>query len=116
MEKTAADLYPEILKFCSWYKKETEEKGLQYIKVKIPDGLTPEIVRWNTEEQLHLHGFELLFERAILLNSEIVEGIRGYVGSSSCTKTDEFDRLEKSCASWNRINEITTTVAHTDVF
>ncbi len=110
---TEQALYPEILKFCFWYEKETEEKGLQYIKVRIPDLFTPEVVRWNTGEDLPLHGFELLFERAILLNSEIVDGLKNYVSSTSCVKTDQFDRLEKACTHWNSVN---VTVVRLDVF
>lgn len=107
--------YPEILKFCDWFKKEHDEEGLQYIRVSLPNSFEAKI-SLPYAQPINPHNFELLFEKSAFFTPLVIEGIKNYVISSACLKTSEFDKLEIACAHWNLVNTCTETVKRHDVF
>lgn len=117
-EAIGSCLYPEILKFCEWFKKQQEEKGLQYVHLSLrkdpsaPSSETGGLIRSiiasknspSNVEVFDPKDFANLFGTSLGVTSQIAEELRGYV--ASCSKTETFDYFEKVCAEFNHIEDL----------
>lgn len=78
--------FPEILKFCAWFKKEQEEKGLQYAHLSISNPTST-----------------LGFSRSVFFTPQLVAGLESAITSD---KNLDFSDLEKVCAEFNNSEEM----------
>ncbi len=86
METTTLETrFPEILKFCAWFKKQQEEKGIQYVHLPVSSPSST-----------------LGFGRSVFFTPQLVAGLEGVVTSD---KSLDFSDLEKVCAEFNNITE-----------
>lgn len=83
---TTETRFPEILKFCVWFKKEQEEKGVQYIHLPVT----------NPTDSLG-------FGRSVFFTPQLVTALRNMIDSN---KDIDFSDLEKVCAEFNQIEEM----------
>jgi hypothetical protein len=80
--------FPEILKFCTWFKKEQEEKGLQYMHLPVSSPSS-----------------NLGFGRSVFFTPQLVVGLESVITSD---ENLDFSDLEKVCAEFNNSEEMIT--------
>ena len=95
--------YPEILKFCDWFKKQHEEKGLQYVKLSLHNPLGMKI-SLPGEEVFDPKDFTNWFGKSVFFTPVIIDGLKDYI--LLCVKTEALDHFEKVCAEFNHIENL----------
>lgn len=95
--------YPEILKFCDWFKKKHKEKGMQYVKLSLHNPLGTKI-SLPGEAVFDPKDFTNWFGKTVFFTPVIVDGLRDYI--ASCEKTETFDHFEKVCAEFNHMEDL----------
>jgi hypothetical protein len=83
---TTETRFPEILKFCAWFKKEQEEKGLYYLHLPV-----------------YVPSSNLGFGRSVFFTPQLVSCLEKVIDSD---RNIDFSDLEKVCAEFNRLEEL----------
>ena len=94
--------YPEIQKFCEWYKNQQELKGLNLFGISLyPSGIYS---RLSGSELLHLDGLTIQIGTRVNFTPPMIDELMTYI--SNCKRTEGFDYFENVCAEVLRIEKL----------